>query len=116
MKFFYAKRKGQEQWSGPFDTREEAIAEARTDGYPFFVDTGTQPDAFDMVPSAGDIVEDMGEFARDNHGECADEFPDVSTAGLHELDALLKTWCDKHVSVNFWVCDGNVETIEAPDV
>ncbi len=111
--YFYAHDRDQEQWNGPFSTRAEAIAAATAEGHSFFLDTAHQPDALDMVPSADDIIEDIGEYAVDTHGECAEDFPDVSDEAKAELAALLEAWSYKHLRVRFWICNGDVEQVDA---
>ena len=48
------------------------------------------------------IIEDMGERAYDNHGEWAEDFPDVDKKAIKLLENYLKKWADKYCDVSFY--------------
>jgi hypothetical protein len=106
-----------ERWSGAFESREEAIEDGRRHyrhgpAAPFWIQAGATPDAASFVPSADEIVEQMGNAAADNAGEVAAEYPDVSAEAREELDAYLATWATKHAAPRFWIAVGAPEKIE----
>lgn len=69
------------------------------------------------IGDAEDIIERMGERAYDEHGEFADDFPDVSKEAKDELTAFLIAWADKHCEVRFYsVEDVRPYTITAEDL
>jgi hypothetical protein len=56
-----------------------------------------------FIGDADDIIERMGERAYDEHGECAEDFPDdVSKEAKDELTAFLVAWADKHCEARFY--------------
>ena len=70
-----------------------------------------------FVPKSDWVFEQMQEQAYDVGGEFSEDFPDVSDEGAAELDALLKAWAEKHVTVNFWTVANTQEyTITAEDL
>ena len=105
-----------ESYQCPYESREEAIAEAKEccEG-DFFVAQGVQPLPSTFMPDADEILESMGERAADSEsGEWAEDWPPVpSKEAKQELETFLKTWADKHCPVT-WYIFGNfgVEEIE----
>lgn len=60
------------------------------------------PDPADYI-NADDILEQMGERASDDCGECAEDYPDVSAEAKQSLDGFLKGWARKHCTpMNFY--------------
>lgn len=51
------------------------------------------------------IIEQMGERAYDECGECAEGYPDVSPDAIKELDELLISWGNKYCTPNFHVVE-----------
>lgn len=49
-----------------------------------------------------DILCMMGERASDIAGEYAEDFPDCTKEAIEELDQILKSWFEKHITVNFY--------------
>jgi hypothetical protein len=98
-----------ERWDGMCDSREQAILEGRAEygGERFWITSGTQPDAEMFLPSVDSIIEQMGENAFGEAGECSEDFPCVSKEAEAELEALLAAWARKHCEVNFWIEDGS---------
>ena len=94
-------------------TRDEAIQEGRDyyGGEAFGICRCTPIDIEMTLPSADDICEQMSESAGDNYG-WVDDFPDVSQAGLNELNELLKEWARKYVADQFWMAE-DIEEIES---
>lgn len=45
-------------------------------------------------------------------GIAKSEFPQVTDEAKAELDAMLKTWADKHIKVEFWIGVRSPELIE----
>ena len=103
-KWVYSLDKYGEEYHGHCETREAAIAEARTElGVDarvegFYVGRCVQVTKSQFMPSAEYILELMQESATDECGDGAEDFPDVSIEAGEELDALLKAWCEKHIS------------------
>ncbi|ABM37586.1 hypothetical protein [Polaromonas naphthalenivorans] len=53
--------------------------------------------------NADDILEQMGERAREDGGEYAEDYPDVSADAKQSLDAFVKGWARKHCTpTNFY--------------
>jgi hypothetical protein len=55
-----------------------------------------------FIDDADNIIERMGERAYDEHGEFADDYPDVTDEAKAELTAFLVAWADKHCDVRFY--------------
>lgn len=104
-----------ERYEGCLETREEAVAEGidAYGGEPFYVIEGEVPHASRFLPSALNLIEAMNESARDEAGDCAEDFPDVGKDAEKELDDLLRAWASKHIpNVPFWIGIGDPERIE----
>ncbi|AMC34766.1 hypothetical protein [Janthinobacterium sp. B9-8] len=56
------------------------------------------------------LFEDIGERACDDHGEWAEDFPDVSDEKKAELNAIITEWLDKNIDVTFYAVT-NVEEL-----
>lgn len=71
-----------------------------------------------FVDDADNIIERMNERAYDEHGECAEDFPDdVTKEAKDELTAFLIAWADKHCEARFYSVDNIREhTITAEDL
>lgn len=111
----YGESEDTEEWQGAFASREEAIAEGAVelDAEEFWILQGVYPDPGDVTPSAEHILEEMAETAHDNWGDLVSEdYPDVSDAGVAELDDLLKAWARKHCKSHHWVMVGKPEKID----
>lgn len=52
---------------------------------------------------ADDIITILAERAYDNHGEAAEDYPNVDKEAIDELQSLLDTWVEKHCKPNFFV-------------
>jgi hypothetical protein len=114
----FAESEDDERWSGMCGSREEAIAEARSElglasDQDFYIIRGRKPAAADFVPDVDWILEHMGDQAGDQIGEIAEEFPDVTDEGRAALTRYLEAWARKYAEpVNFWAADGKAERIE----
>lgn len=52
---------------------------------------------------AEDFAERLGEVAYDNHGECAEDWPDkISDKAKEEFNAFLAAWIAKHCPPRFY--------------
>jgi hypothetical protein len=111
----HASERSPEQWQGTFATREEAVADGRTEyAGDFYVVSGHLRSATEFFPDADWIVEDAGNRACEECGEVAEDFPEASPEALKELDALLTAWVEEHVAeVRFWTADGDGELVRA---
>jgi hypothetical protein len=58
-----------------------------------------------------DILEQMGERARDDCGESADDYPAVDDAAKQELSDFLQAWARKHCTPSFFAVE-NVSEYE----
>jgi hypothetical protein len=67
-----------------------------------YVGTPTRYAASTYIDDADDIIDRMGERAYDEHGEFAEDFPDVTAEAKAELTAFLAAWADKHCDVRFY--------------
>ncbi len=96
-------------------TREEAIAEGREyyGGDSFAICRCEPIDVGVTLPSADDICEQMAERAGDNYG-WTEDYPDVSKAGIDELNELLAAWAEKHVTDFYWQA-ADIEAIDQVD-
>jgi hypothetical protein len=70
------------------------------------------PEAGSFLPSADDILSQMGEAAHDEVGEAAEDWPDVAAEGKAALETLLKAWAVEHATIRFWTATGPPERIE----
>lgn len=52
--------------------------------------------------SVGSLLEDISYQSYDDGGEHSEDFPDLSTEKVKELESLVSEWLDKNCSVNFW--------------
>ena len=52
---------------------------------------------------ADEVIERIGIRAYDEHGEHAEDYPEVSDEAKAELDAFLTQWQATHCRANFWV-------------
>ncbi|MEN5162616.1 hypothetical protein [Achromobacter kerstersii] len=68
--------------------------------------------------SADTLIEQMQECARDNHGECAENYlADLSVAQVDELNALIKGWLKANAKVEFYAVRGiQQRTVTQEDV
>ena len=55
--------------------------------------------------SIDDILENMGERAYDECGECAEDFPDLSKEESAELDKLISDYLEAHALCTFWTVE-----------
>lgn len=113
----HCRHEHSERYDGAYETRDEAIAEGRAqhgDDAAFWILEGARPDAASFMPDADDIIERMHESASE-HGEAAEEYPDVSDEAKAELDAILTAWARKHAEPRFWIGTGEPEKIEPPE-
>jgi|ERR1035437_1653103 hypothetical protein len=74
-------------------------------------DTYWEADCKDVVASdylnAGDILDQADERLAEDVGEVADsDFSSVSKEAVDELNALLKAWVEKHVTLRYWTIVG----------
>jgi len=55
------------------------------------------PNASELVPS---VLDDIAQYANDNYGECAHEWPDVTSEQEQDLDKMVSEvvgrWANKH--------------------
>ena len=109
----YASTDDPEIWNGSFASREEAVAEARSEGIsePWVVQ-GRRPTADELTPDADWVVDDMFNRAGELGGEAADDF-DVSDEAKKELEHLLVAWAGRHVRPTWWIADGKPERVES---
>lgn len=71
-------------------------------GQTVYVGDGRKPKLSEFC-DANDVIEMMQNRACDIGGEYAESFmDDVSGEAVQELDDLLKSWMEKHVTVNFY--------------
>jgi hypothetical protein len=115
----YAK-KSERHAHGPFDSREEAIEDAREyysgDGV-FTIELGhpRYANVDECIPTdAADLVERMDEYAADNDFPGDDPIFEIDQKDLKQADAelqeLLKAWAKKWVCSNgCWVLDDTEE-------
>lgn len=66
-----------------------------------------------FLPDAETLLQRVREDAEDQIGDAADDYPDVTLEGGAELDALLKTWAEKHMPAPRFY---DVAEIEAHDI
>jgi hypothetical protein len=112
----YSLHEHPDTWSGHCASREEAIAEgkrelsaqlqAEGDGdtlREFWIMSGSTPDPADAMPSVDSVCDQMSAFARDNWGDVAEEFPEVSENAREELADAMATWAREHAKPRFWV-------------
>lgn len=104
---------------GGFDTREEAILEAR-DIYEgsFYVGQLRPPIRPEGIINAADILESLANDD-DYQGEWAEGWPDASEAQVQELDdeftRVLAAWLDRHGLRPKWFVVPDPELIEAAE-
>jgi hypothetical protein len=67
-----------------------------------YVGTPARYAASTYIDDADDVIERMAERAYDEHGEFAEDFPDVTDEAKAELTAFLAAWADKHCEVSFY--------------
>lgn len=70
-------------------------------GHTVWVGDALPPDAASYI-DADSVIEQMGERAMDDCGECAEDYPDVTAEARRELDDALKAWARKHCTPRFW--------------
>jgi hypothetical protein len=101
-------------WTGDYPSRDACLAGARNEfgDDPFWICSGEQPNARDLIPGAEWVMAELGQNASDHGQPDGVDNPEASEEAEAELDALLKAWADKHVSLNFWVSSGTPERIE----
>ncbi len=104
----------EEGYSGSFETRDAAIHSGRV-AYPgeaFFVCGGRRPKPSEFLPDIDGMLENMGEAAFEEAGECAEDGFDCSPEARSELNQLLKDWADRRLVCDFWIADGEPEKVE----
>ena len=109
----------EEHWStGPYDTREEAIAAGPAEfdlkpGQKLW--TGADCGVVDTYgPYSDRVIEDAQERAFDENGDCAEMWLDGVTAEQHDeldkaLDEVWEAWLDKHGLRPKWFLIDNIE-------
>jgi hypothetical protein len=63
---------------------------------------GTKTDPSSQWVFADDVIEMIGNYAYDNLGSLAEDYPNVSDDAKKELDALLKQWQEKNCAPDFY--------------
>lgn len=91
-----------------FQSKHEAVERCSCDserdelvGQTIWYGEASKPDVSTIV-SADDIIEMLSERAYDNHGEWAEDFPDVDKKAVKLLDNYLKKWISKYCDVTFY--------------
>jgi len=111
--WFYAANRDSEDWRGPHDTLEEAIAEARShnDGESFWVDEALPIDwnkTISAFADADDLLERFADYVHDN--EYVEEPEPEFKTSREEAQADLEAWAIKHIDMPaFWRCVGNAQ-------
>jgi hypothetical protein len=112
----YSSSREPETWEGEFKTREEVIAEGRSEFGPedFWIMRGTWPDPAKYVPDVVSVLDQMSADAGDEGGDAAEDYPDVSKEGEEALGMLLRAWARQYARPTFWVADGEPELVKTP--
>lgn len=92
---------------GPFETREEALADAGDgigEGYGRMVRVGrvSYPEAGDFLPQLDDVLDWMGESARDSGFYDDGDLFRTDRSGAEAFVQVLKSWAEKHVEPTSW--------------
>jgi len=94
---------------GPFDSRENAVADAKAEGVGrFWTARKHTPTGVDFPIDAQTVLEQIGEQAYEMAGEAAEDWPgyhdDEDEKKLeHDLNAVLRRWIDEHDPPSFWL-------------
>jgi len=114
-KWFWATSEDSESYDGPYDSKEDAIAEARgtldgDSGDHFYVGIGVPVDAGDVMADCFNLdwsLENVAEAAYDSDqaGEWIEDWfpatvPDEAEA---EFKEFIKGWARKHFPVRYYV-------------
>lgn len=95
---------------GIVDGRDAAIEEGRENYEEAFYVAPLRPISFwHHMPESEDLLEQMSERSNAEEGS---DWPDVSKEARAELDGLLKAWCEKHDTRDFYEQAGEAERIE----
>lgn len=98
------------RWRGSFDTKEEALADAREvepQEAEYWVCRGVQcaPSRYVVGWAASDVIESIQEAAYEAAGDAAANSLTPTKEAEAELQELITTWADKHLKVDFWEAD-----------
>lgn len=107
-----------ENWSDAFDTREEAITDAREyhgPGVSFRVVRGASPDPARFVPRYRDTLEAMSEAAA-NDGPDDLDWPDPDDSAHAEYVDFMDAWARRHHPPSWWEATGESELIRGEEV
>lgn len=86
------------------DALETAFHAGFKVGGKIFFGDASKPDPANFV-SADRLIEDIGNNAYDNHGEFAEDYPDVKPQAKQELEDFLNQWVRKYCEPDFWGVD-----------
>ena len=113
-KWCYQLCRDDETAFGPFDSREEAIREARAEflepGGKLYLSRCDYPDPGDKAPTffdEDDLLEDMNQQAIDD-GEGnveGDTFEPIKGAEIGHLNELIKDWCRRNIKAVWFNVD-----------
>lgn len=121
--WFFSQHEDSESWDGPYDTKDDAIQEARDQGYlkeegdTIWVDIARLTTVEDLVSVYDDerMLNEFNEYLLDN--DLCGEDNLVSIENKDEAFEVLAAWVRKYVKVSrYYVCQGQAECIAFEDL
>ena len=113
---FYWTTNEERYGSGPFDSREAAVADALAElgvgdaGRGFWTAQQSQPSVRQFSPDAESIIENIGMQAYDMAGKCAADWPghfdregEAEKKLQSALEDLVCGWLEDHDPPGFWI-------------